>query len=340
MPVNCCDQNRWVQKSTAEKMFLNQFAVFDILSQRTSHRHYLPFQSFPAPSLRQLLFNSSTQTNVLTPKGHASEATCQIDRSSYYRYLEMHAHLRRDLRKEHDNGREMRNPEFGFSYSTQYLQQCPTVQPPSPLRPTNWSMVESAGQGNGSEQRRDPKGLHEATRARPGKKIFGCRRCSYVTDRKNNLKRHVMAMHRKCERLLDCCGQAFDSKAALRDHVMAHHDNGYACLFCRRNFCRKALLKRHLAVHDGRKDYACADCGYATSHKSNLERHKKVHQSLQLQNWTPSSNVLVTVPEDKHQEQDGSRYCNSPRKVIRITNDVGNSNSDDDDDNEYIDVGF
>lgn len=321
-------------------MFLNQFAVFDMMSQRTSHRHYLPFSSFLAPSLRQILFNSSTPPEVLVPKGYAPEGARQIDRSSYYRYMEMHADLRPDFRKGHEVGPEVRIPEFGFSYSTQYSQQCPTVHPPSRLRPTNWPVVESTGHGNGSDQRRGPSGLHETTRARPGKRIFGCRRCSYVTDRKNNLKRHVMAMHQKCERMLECCGLAFDSKAALRDHVMAHHDNGYACLFCRRNFCRKALLKRHLAVHDGRKDYACADCGYATSHKSNLERHKKVHQSLQLQNWIPSSNVFVTAPEDKHQIQDGSRCCNSPRKMIRIPMDVGNSNSNDEDDNEYIDVVF
>lgn len=305
-----------------------------MLSRRTSHRHYPPFSSFLPPSLIQPFFDPSTLTEGLSSRVRAHEAACQIDHSSYYgnRYLEMHAHLGPDLRKEIDDGREgLRHSESGFTYSTQHSQL-------TRLRaPANWPVGESPGRGIGSEQGRGgPNGLHETSRARPDKRIFGCRRCNYVTDRKNNLKRHVMAMHQRCGRMLECCDLAFDSKAALRDHVISYHDSGYSCLYCQRSFCRKALLKRHLAVHDGRKDYACADCGYATSHKSNLERHKKVHQSLQqLQNWT-SSEVIDGAPDDDvHRKQDGSRYCNSSRKLIHIPNDNGH-----DSDNEYIDVVF
>ena len=110
-----------------------------------------------------------------------------------------------------------------------------------------------------------------------GKKLFGCSQCRYVTDRKNNLKRHVATMHQECEKRLECCGVAFKNKASLRDHVIIFHSSGYMCRYCGRNFCRKALLKRHIAVHSGQKDYVCELCDYATSHKSNLERHKKVH---------------------------------------------------------------
>ena len=111
-----------------------------------------------------------------------------------------------------------------------------------------------------------------------GKKLFGCPQCRYITDRKNNLKRHVSTMHQECEKVLECCGVVFKNKASLRDHVLIFHSNGYMCRFCGRNFCRKALLKRHLTVHSGQKDYLCTLCDYATSHKSNLERHKKVHE--------------------------------------------------------------
>lgn len=110
-----------------------------------------------------------------------------------------------------------------------------------------------------------------------GKKLFGCSQCRYVTDRKNNLKRHVATMHQDCEKRLECCGVAFKNKASLRDHVIIFHSSGYMCRYCGRNFCRKALLKRHITVHSGQKDYVCEMCDYATSHKSNLERHKKVH---------------------------------------------------------------
>ncbi|PVD18789.1 hypothetical protein C0Q70_21341 [Pomacea canaliculata] len=109
------------------------------------------------------------------------------------------------------------------------------------------------------------------------RKSFKCTQCRYLTDRKNNLKRHVITMHQASTRLLECCGALFSSKAALRDHVTLFHRGGYRCQVCGRNFCRKALLRRHLTVHSGQKDYACAICGYATSHKSNLERHQRVH---------------------------------------------------------------
>ncbi|XP_060072937.1 zinc finger protein Gfi-1b-like [Ylistrum balloti] len=111
-------------------------------------------------------------------------------------------------------------------------------------------------------------------------KLFPCPHCRYVTDRRNNLKRHVSTMHQACEKVLECCGVTFTTKASLREHIMIFHHNGYSCPYCGRRFCRKALLKRHLSVHSGQKDYSCPHCDYATSHKSNLERHKRIHDRL------------------------------------------------------------
>ena len=111
-----------------------------------------------------------------------------------------------------------------------------------------------------------------------GRKLFPCPNCRYTTDRRNNLKRHMLTMHQQCSKMLECCGILFRTKASLREHAMIFHYHGYTCYYCGRRFCRKALLKRHLSVHNGQKDYVCSMCDYATSHKSNLERHKKVHQ--------------------------------------------------------------
>ena len=110
-----------------------------------------------------------------------------------------------------------------------------------------------------------------------GRKVFPCPQCRYTTDRRNNLKRHMLTMHQTCSKTLECCGILFATKASLREHAMIFHYHGYTCFYCGRRFCRKALLKRHLSVHNGQKDYVCPVCDYATSHKSNLERHRKVH---------------------------------------------------------------
>ena len=111
------------------------------------------------------------------------------------------------------------------------------------------------------------------------KKLYHCQHCKYLTDRKNNLKRHVVTMHEKCGKVLECCEIVFANKSALREHVVAFHRSGYDCRICGRTFCRKALLKRHVTVHSGQKDYVCVVCGYATSHKSNLDRHKRRHSA-------------------------------------------------------------
>ncbi|XP_059151975.1 gastrula zinc finger protein XlCGF8.2DB-like [Physella acuta] len=124
-------------------------------------------------------------------------------------------------------------------------------------------------------------------------KLFPCPHCRYVTDRRNNLKRHISTMHQACDKQLECCGVTFATKASLRDHIAIFHHNGYSCPFCGRRFCRKALLKRHLSVHSGQKDYTCPSCDYATSHKSNLERHKRIHARLQIMSPGGSTEDLV-----------------------------------------------
>ena len=128
-----------------------------------------------------------------------------------------------------------------------------------------------------SDSGESPKRTNSGTLACGDKKVYRCQHCKYTTDRKNNLKRHVVTMHEMCTKTLECCDVVFKNKASLRDHVLSCHKNGYDCRICGRNFCRKALLKRHITVHSGQKDYICSVCGYATSHKSNLDRHKRRH---------------------------------------------------------------
>ncbi|XP_045582024.2 uncharacterized protein [Procambarus clarkii] len=108
-------------------------------------------------------------------------------------------------------------------------------------------------------------------------RLFSCTTCTYRTDRKNNLKRHIFTMHEISSALLECCGHRFLNKAELRMHTQKCHRDGYHCGVCPRVFCRKALLKRHYSVHSGYREFSCSHCSYATSHKSNLERHMKVH---------------------------------------------------------------
>lgn len=160
-----------------------------------------------------------------------------------------------------------------------------------------------------------------------GRKVFPCPQCRYTTDRRNNLKRHMLTMHQTCAKTLECCGIVFATKASLREHAMIFHYHGYTCFYCGRRFCRKALLKRHLSVHNGQKDFVCPVCDYATSHKSNLERHRKVH----------------CRPDDKKGDENESEATTSQNWRTRDEDADGNNNThvnqfSDEDSEEEINV--
>ena len=122
----------------------------------------------------------------------------------------------------------------------------------------------------------EPTQRPTSSSSRPGK-VFSCSRCSYETDRKNNLKRHITTMHDPAPSVLDCCGTRFSTKGELREHTRAAHGAGYTCWQCGHTFCRRALLHRHQSVHSGHKAFSCSKCGYQSSHKSNMQRHMQVH---------------------------------------------------------------
>ena len=153
-------------------------------------------------------------------------------------------------------------------------------------------------------------------------KLFPCPHCRYVTDRRNNLKRHISTMHQACDKQLECCGVSFSTKASLREHIMIFHHNGYSCPYCGRRFCRKALLKRHLSVHSGQKDYTCPSCDYATSHKSNLERHKRIHDRLKLCDESglfTCSDISTNISHSPDTTQTESRIYESAADNCHVT---------------------
>ena len=161
-----------------------------------------------------------------------------------------------------------------------------------------------------------------------GRKVFPCPQCRYTTDRRNNLKRHMLTMHQTCPKLLECCGILFSTKASLREHAMIFHYHGYTCFYCGRRFCRKALLKRHLSVHNGQKDFVCTICDYATSHKSNLERHRKVHmrQDDASDDMTSSLTPSSTVQSVGEMADSGARVQSNMEHNSAIMEHTGHDN--------------
>ena len=82
-----------------------------------------------------------------------------------------------------------------------------------------------------------------------GKKPYKCPICNYEFTHKQNLDRHIFAVH--------------DGK------------NPHKCTICDATFKHIYNVKSHIqAVHDGIKPYGCSFCNYSTNHKPSLEKHR------------------------------------------------------------------
>ena len=120
---------------------------------------------------------------------------------------------------------------------------------------------------------------------RKSKRLLTCSECNYVSDRKNNLVRHIASMHTaKNERSFYCCDQFFATKCEQQRHKKLHHKNGFQCRLCGNKFARKPLLDRHLKGHHGELDVMklqCQHCEYRTGSRAKMEHHMStLHRTL------------------------------------------------------------
>ena len=131
---------------------------------------------------------------------------------------------------------------------------------------------------------------------------FSCDKCSYITDKRSNLKRH------NCQKCLQC-EEFFVNTRQLAKHVSSVH--GVLCSMCGREFKRMDNLNTHvkkvhrLTIGDGvlknkigymklsqvekkcvkysftNNATICHICGYESLKKFNLDRHiKAYHKSV------------------------------------------------------------
>ncbi|PVD18492.1 hypothetical protein C0Q70_21041 [Pomacea canaliculata] len=267
-----------------------------LLRQHPAYQHLL--QSFLAPALppmfchpasslceRPLAFCTSLlagNTNMEAQKTHAHQQQQEL-RHHHQQHQQQH-------QMKGEKHSPVRSSPVSFVSKTQPACQAPFSPPTPTTSPTKDSSTTDKVPHRPAPPKRagsvlTAEDLVSSITAVPdpyqqygyGRKIFPCPQCRYTTDRRNNLKRHMLTMHQVSGKLLECCGVLFQTKASLREHALIFHYHGYTCFYCGRRFCRKALLKRHLSVHNGQKEFLCSVCDYATSHKSNLERHRRVH---------------------------------------------------------------
>ena len=140
------------------------------------------------------------------------------------------------------------------------------------------------------------------------KKSFVCEMCSYVTDRRGTLNRHIRLKHydrsryKKCEQckklfseaefkdhtcvMYNCeiCGKEFGNQKGLEGHISRMHNRTdedlCSCETCGK-LVRKVGMKYHIeSHHTPDKKIPCHFCGKKCRSESQLKQHLKIHTQV------------------------------------------------------------
>jgi hypothetical protein len=135
--------------------------------------------------------------------------------------------------------------------------------------------------------------------------------CSYSSDRKGNLERHVRTSHTN-ERPYMCetCSYTSADASAVGRHERQH--SGKAPAICNFPGCDyKATdfsnLKRHLRVHTGERPFECSHCPYTSAQSGSISSHvARRHSTVRAFTCSHCSYAAKTLPDLKKHEM---RHC-------------------------------
>ena len=115
---------------------------------------------------------------------------------------------------------------------------------------------------------------------------YSCQLCSYKSDTRARINRHVRAVHAKIkEHICKECGAAFAHGHNLKSHNEAVHlkIKGNVCKECGASFTSKSNLEDHEKRHVKIKNHVCNECGVVFSRLFHLKAHYKSSHS---RSWT------------------------------------------------------
>ena len=129
-----------------------------------------------------------------------------------------------------------------------------------------------------------PEGSKPQQRPKARAEQHACVLCKQVFTRRNNLQRHVQAVHEgKKNEACEVCGRKFAQRYHLQDHMRVVHGEGsaHACDVCEKQFGSRSKLVRHRrTVHEKEREFVCGVCGRSFGESGHLKRHMNgVHGS-------------------------------------------------------------
>lgn len=123
--------------------------------------------------------------------------------------------------------------------------------------------------------------------------MFRCQQCSYTTDRKSNLTRHLQRK-RGCK-ALNVITEATDVITEALNVITEATDvipGKVRCTNCTKELLRKSLNK-HLTTCKGAPLNTCPKCKQIFNHRSNLSRHKKTCNYTEPPQMEPQPTVFI-----------------------------------------------
>ncbi|KAM8708888.1 hypothetical protein ACLKA7_015801 [Drosophila subpalustris] len=108
---------------------------------------------------------------------------------------------------------------------------------------------------------------------------FACSHCSYTTNKKFLISRHVRSHDAELSFKCSICERGFKSNLGLVNHLNTHMGNKpHKCKQCESAFTTSGELIRHTRYkHTKEKPHKCTECSYASVELTKLRRHMTCH---------------------------------------------------------------
>ena len=179
----------------------------------------------------------------------------------------------------------------GSTMHSGFSRSPPSITPNRPLAPTSNLKTFLTPPNNSERDSREELTPPDSDGDREDKPFqCGFPKCSYETNRRNNLKRHMATMHEKLNAPHVCCGFTFYRKADMRAHTKEVHVEGERFPF-QVSLNVSFFLQDTLASGQDVEKVLCERLCWIVTRRSTLERSRLSAMSASTE---PATSRILT----------------------------------------------